>query len=320
MGSEKQSLSKFKQWQQDSKLHIAQPSDERHHCHCCDSEFTGNYCPQCGQKAGAKRITWASIRTSVMDLWGIGTRSLPYTLWQLLLRPGYLIGDYLSGRRQVSYPPIKMLVFVALFVYIVISIMSHGEANEKPGKDFMMLDYAITFFEKHYDVGVMFVFSMLIIPTYFIFRFAPRHDHHTLPEGFFIQVFNSTIALVLILTISVINSLFSLTNPEYFINDFIFDVLLILLILVTVVYRSYHQLFGYSHWSTLWRVIAVCLTAVFSLGVIIVIDFMTSNMRNGNYDRALINFLYRFTPYLLCIVVVITTSYYISRRSAKRKK
>lgn len=130
-----------------------------------------------------------------MDLWGMGTRSLPYTLWQLLLRPGYLIGDYISGRRQVSFPPIKMLVFVALLVYIVISILSPEDTNKNPESDYMMLDYAFSFFEKHYDVGMMFFFSLFIIPTYFIFRFAPRCDHHTLPEGFYIQVFNSTLAL-----------------------------------------------------------------------------------------------------------------------------
>ena len=80
-----------------------------------------------------------------MDLWGMGTRSLPYTLWQLLLRPGYLIGDYISGRRQVSFPPIKMLVFVALLVYIVISILSPEDTNKNPESDYMMLDYAQLF-------------------------------------------------------------------------------------------------------------------------------------------------------------------------------
>ena len=320
MASKKRSILKFKQWQQDSKLHIAQPSDEKHHCHCCDSEFVGNYCPQCGQKVGNKRITWASIRTGVMELWGMGNRSLPYTLWQLLLRPGYLIGDYINGRRQVSFPPIKMLVFVALFVYIVTSLLSNGEASESPGEDFMMMDYAINFFEKHYDVGVMFVFSMLIIPTYFIFRFAPRNDHHTLPEGFFIQVFNSTIALVLILIITVFNSLFSLLNPENFVNSFLIDVLLIILVLAFVIYRSYHQLFGYRHWATLWRVIVVCVSAVLTLGAIIVMDFMTTIINNGNYDRALKNLFYRFIPYLLTAVAIVSVSYFISRQTAKRRK
>lgn len=38
-------------------------------------------------------INWESVRTGLMDVWGLGGRSLPCTLWHLLLRPGYLIGD-----------------------------------------------------------------------------------------------------------------------------------------------------------------------------------------------------------------------------------
>ena len=79
-----------------------------------------------------------------MDLWGMGSRSLPYTLWQLLLRPGYLIADYLGGRRQASFPPVKMLVFVALFVYIIIAVISPDETStsNNASNGFMMIDYA----------------------------------------------------------------------------------------------------------------------------------------------------------------------------------
>ena len=51
------------------------------------------------------------------------TRSLPYTLWQLLWRPGYLIRDYISGKRQVSFPPVKMLVVMALLVVLVYGLL-----------------------------------------------------------------------------------------------------------------------------------------------------------------------------------------------------
>ena len=46
------------------------------------------------------------------------SRSLGYTLLQLLGRPGYLVRDYISRRRQVSFPPVKMMVIVCLFVVI----------------------------------------------------------------------------------------------------------------------------------------------------------------------------------------------------------
>ena len=98
-GKIKKSYNQFKQWQRNSLLHVTStPSSDTHHCHCCENDYTGNYCPTCGQRAGVKHLTWNSVRSGVMDVWGVGSRSLPYTLWQLLLRPGYLIADYINGR------------------------------------------------------------------------------------------------------------------------------------------------------------------------------------------------------------------------------
>ena len=235
----------------------------------------------------------------------MGTRSLPYTLWQLLLRPGYLIGDYISGRRQVSFPPIKMLVFVALFVYILFSIMIPEGTAEKSADNTLVMDYVFDFFETHYDVAMMFFTSMLIIPTYFIFRFAPRCDHHTLPEGFFIQVFNSTIILMLALV------LYSITR--LFIHDEGVYITLLSILFMVIVYRSYHQLFGYSHCSTLWRTLAVCASALMSLYILVLVDFLMSGGAESRAQRIL-----SFIMALLSgAVIVIVASYLISRRTAK---
>ena len=62
---------------------------------------------------------WNSIKDNIAVLWGMDSRSFTYTLFQLLTRPGYLVRDYISGRRQVSFPPVKMLVIVSLFTVIV---------------------------------------------------------------------------------------------------------------------------------------------------------------------------------------------------------
>ena len=115
----RQQWRRFRAWQLDP-THDMEPSDRSmtHHCANCGTEFTGRYCSECGQRAGTGRITWGSIHQGMMELWGLNTRSLPYTLWQLVWRPGYLIGDYLRGRRQLSFPPIKMLVLVSLFAFV----------------------------------------------------------------------------------------------------------------------------------------------------------------------------------------------------------
>ena len=82
-------------------------------------------------------------------LWGMDSRSLPYTLWQLLLRPGYLIGDYISGRRQVSFPPIKMLAIVALFALIINNFLMTEEVNKEVEIEPLMFDSLFSFFKNH---------------------------------------------------------------------------------------------------------------------------------------------------------------------------
>ena len=109
---------RFYRWQQAEPHYVNWHEGEVQHCHNCGTEFADNFCPRCGQRAGLGRVGWQSIRDNIALLWGMDSRSLGYTLLQLLGRPGYLVRDYISGRRQVSFPPVKMLVIVCLFVVI----------------------------------------------------------------------------------------------------------------------------------------------------------------------------------------------------------
>ena len=98
---------------------------EEHQCPNCGHVFKGNYCPVCSQGAGDGHITWKWVGKSILDVWGMDTRSLPNTLLQLLWRPGHLIGDYIGGRRQVCYKPVNMLFIVALVYVILMQIIGH---------------------------------------------------------------------------------------------------------------------------------------------------------------------------------------------------
>ena len=95
--------------------------DERDHHQCvnCGNDFVGNFCPYCSQKAGLTKISWKNVLESTAEVWGMGSRSLPYSLWQLILRPGYFISDYINGKRQVSFPPVKMLTIMGVISLII---------------------------------------------------------------------------------------------------------------------------------------------------------------------------------------------------------
>ena len=115
----KEKLEQFRQWQEHPYDYIYSP-DKVVHCNNCGHDYRGNFCPVCSQKAGMGRIGWKSVRQGIMDIWGLGTRSLIYSIWQLLWRPGHLIGEYIDGKRQVSFPPVKMLFILAVIYSMVV--------------------------------------------------------------------------------------------------------------------------------------------------------------------------------------------------------
>lgn len=113
---------RFRAWQE-RPFHYKNHSQGTQHCANCGTTFNDNFCPRCGQAAGSGRVGWNTIRYGVMEMWNLESRSLLTTLWQLLLRPGHLIDDYLSGKRQTSYPPVKMLLMVAVGIDIIRNLL-----------------------------------------------------------------------------------------------------------------------------------------------------------------------------------------------------
>lgn len=243
-----ESFKRFKRWQQ-SPTDYEFASDEVQHCQNCGHDFTGNYCPYCSQKAGEGQISWRSVRQSFMDIWGLGSRSLPRSIWHLFLRPGYLISDYISGKKQVSFPPVKMLFFVAVIIvfldfYLLPSLCSGFDVFGGITEVYVGSDTVV----KGHFAWTYFITALLyILPTWIMFRYAPRHMRHTLPQGFFVQVFLCVINLVLSFII-----LLPILMIDYMIYYYISTALLVLYYFI-----AYKQIFGYGIWGTLWRVLIV---------------------------------------------------------------
>ncbi len=229
--------------------------DDVHYCNNCGLMFSGNFCPRCSQKADLGRISWKSVRNGIMDIWGLGTRSLIYSIWQLLMRPGYFISDYISGKRQVSFPPVKMLFIVtviySLIIYWLFPKVFGIQLHDIDEGSRQLLSNYYNWYESHFSWAMLGMSVLAIIPTWVMFRYAPRNTRHSLPEGFFIQVLFSVLMVVL--------------------NFFLIYLVLVNLIaynvviaLVTMFYYivGYMQLFGYGFWGTLWREAFVLLPIV----------------------------------------------------------
>lgn len=114
----RQKYQSFKEWQ---KLpHQVKPmTDEEHDCGTCGTHYQGNYCPRCGQSATVGRYSFKNAFLLFLDVWGLGNRGMFRTLRDLLLRPGYMIRDYLSGMQMAYFPPFKMLFLLVAFSVLI---------------------------------------------------------------------------------------------------------------------------------------------------------------------------------------------------------
>ena len=245
--------------------------DEEHSCVNCGHEYKGNYCPACGQKATAGRITWDTVRSGVMDVWGLGSRSLIRSLWNLIVRPGRFINDYINGKWQVSFPPVKMLVIVAVSLYFLGRLLYpqfwfdlFDESGEGPANVF---EEALFWVVSHPEWALLFLLSNLIIPTWFVFRQAPRNTRHTLPQGFFIMVFMSVQFYLWLFVFSFVFKMFNIGADLGLTISFV-------LVLPLLVVIDYKVLFGYGWWGTLWRVATVFELAYMGLALLVFVSVL----------------------------------------------
>jgi len=123
-------LRAFRMWQR-RPYEVAPLKNERHVCSSCKTEFTGNYCPRCGQAAEVGRFSFKKTLMLFLDVWAIGNRSMLRSLRDLMLRPGYMIRDYLSGMRSAYFPPFKMFFLLAAFSLIVEYGFDLGLSDDK---------------------------------------------------------------------------------------------------------------------------------------------------------------------------------------------
>ena len=99
-------------------------TEQQHCCPTCGTEYVGNYCPRCGQSSKITRYSFKKAFLLFIDVWGLGNRGMFRTLRDLLLRPGYMIRDYLSGMQMAYFPPFKLF-----FLLSTLSLAVQGGLN-----------------------------------------------------------------------------------------------------------------------------------------------------------------------------------------------
>ena len=289
----KETLGRFRTWQ-NKPYHNSDEEQEEHRCANCGNVFRGNYCPVCRQDAKDGRITWRWVGKSILDVWGLDSRSLPNTLLQLFIRPGRLIGAYLDGQHQICYKPFNMLFILAIFYVVVQQLLGWDYAATPEDKGGKVVQMVFEWVSEHPAWNAMLISVAMIIPTWLFFHFAPRHTRHTLPEGIFIQLFMNILILVIVF-LSDFFILFSLLIPVYY-------------------YIAYRQLFGYRPWGTIWRIL-LCFAVWFIFFVILINLLYIFTTHPEKLPRVAIGLLL----YLVALAGILAFGYFVSKKTAQSK-
>ena len=278
MSELKKKYRRLKKWQ-NQPHQVAPLSDEHHECATCGTRFEGNYCPRCGQSAKIGRYSFKKAFLLFLDVWGVGNRGMFRSIRDLILRPGYMIRDYLTGMQMAYFPPFKMLFLLCTLMFIVDSGMNIKGVNRiKQAEDDILVSAKEDNDEKTYktltitkgerqkkkkellekmDSGELVLkgyrwvtnnsslvnLALLLLfsmPLYLLFRHSPA-----LPDLHFSECF---VAMVYITNMLLIYSIFfGLLLPSE-IGDSVLFLLTIPLAIISI-----KQFSGYSYWHTIWR-------------------------------------------------------------------
>lgn len=274
----------FRIWQL-APHRVAPMNEVQHTCQSCGTAFQGNYCPRCGQSARIGRFSFKTAFKLFLDVWGMGNRGMFHSIRDLILRPGYMIRDYLSGCQSAYFPPFKMF-FILSTISLLISngISFDTEEHQTPsevttetkgvmvnGKE--VNDNVVQFFKKipkymklaEEKAPTLLAFLMLLIssvPLYLFFRRCPK-----LPD---LRFSEHVVALVY-------------TSNMYSIYRILADLTpicstLIKFLSVFMVFVALKQFTGYSKRRLFWYmflaflIISVLLAAFIALIVYIVVS------------------------------------------------
>ena len=256
----KEKYRRFKEWQQ--KPYQVKPlSEDKHVCTTCGTQYEGNYCPRCGQSSKIGRYSFKNAFLLFLDVWGLGNRGMFRTIRDLILRPGYMIRDYLQGMQMAYFPPFKLFfLLIALSLLVESGLNIKGvnrfeesmemfdkieqentqqvdEVGKQVTSDFLKQTREATIWINNHMTIVLLVLLLLFSgPLYLFFRHCPN-----LPDMRFSEFF---VAII------------------YFTDMWNIYSIIVAFLGISLYYESFipilaiiplKQLSGYSYWRTIWK-------------------------------------------------------------------
>ena len=274
----------FRMWQK-RPHEVAQIGSTQRVCASCGTEYLGNYCPRCGQAARIGRFSFKNAFLLFLDVWGIGNRGMFRSIRDLMLRPGYMIRDYISGHQSAYFPPFKMFFILMTFSLLIShgidfgfnskesnsakteEIMEEGEntikvegRNEEKAKtvrSFLLFPKYIHNFSKK-NPAIFGFLSLLLwsAPLYLFIRHCPAIPDLRFSEHLVAMVYTSNMYTIF----TIISSLL----PFHLLSD------ITKLLAVIMIFVALHQLTGFTKSRMLRYIILTALITLVLVSIVII--------------------------------------------------
>jgi Protein of unknown function (DUF3667) len=148
-------------------------------CTNCNAIIIEKYCPNCGQAAEMKRISWHYLQHEFMHLFHL-EKGFIYTVKQLVTKPGESIRVFLKKNRNRLIKPIPFLVFTSLIYTLVGSFFDATAVNNSIGEITIdnsnsYLPKIMNWFQAHYAYANIAVGFFI---AYFIKIFFKKYNYN----------------------------------------------------------------------------------------------------------------------------------------------
>lgn len=110
------------------------PASDNEICTCqnCGTTYAGNYCSRCGQSRNTPRYRLSNALKNIMGGFFNIDSGFARTLTELLYRPGYMIRDYIGGKRVQYFRPFQTLFVLAAIYIMMVQLVDPEALNRKP--------------------------------------------------------------------------------------------------------------------------------------------------------------------------------------------
>lgn len=100
-------------------------------CLNCGTMYTGNFCNRCGQSCKTSRYRLSNALKNIMGGFTNIDNGFGRTLIDLLYRPGYMIRDFISGKRAPYFRPFQTLFVLAALYIMAVQLIDPAALKEK---------------------------------------------------------------------------------------------------------------------------------------------------------------------------------------------